>query len=114
MSHDECPRLQKVCRLSDFFTTSECRDMLFHVQEHRFKLPQISVFLAENDLDFLGFDVGAATHRHYGLKFPDDLSRTNLDHWQVFETEYPDTFIGMYQFWIQKRRSPHPAPVIES
>jgi tetratricopeptide (TPR) repeat protein/SAM-dependent methyltransferase len=103
MNHEEGSQLQKVARLGDCFTTSECRDMLFHVQEHRFKLPQIGFFLAENDLDFLGFDLGAKVRGQYREKFPDDLFRTNLDHWHDFETEYPDTFVGMYQFWIQKR-----------
>jgi hypothetical protein len=27
---------------------------------------------------------------------------TDLDHWHAFETAYPDTFAGMYQFWVQK------------
>ena len=25
-----------------------------------------------------------------------------LSQWQIFENENPDTFLGMYQFWIQK------------
>jgi tetratricopeptide (TPR) repeat protein/SAM-dependent methyltransferase len=103
------PQIRNVCQSGDFFTTSECRDMLFHVQEHRFEIPQISTFLAQNDLDFLGFVVGTATRRQYGLKFLDDPARTNLAHWHVFETENPDTFIDMYLFWVQKKPSPRPA-----
>ena len=49
----------------DFFTTSECRDMLFHVQEHRMTLPQIGAFLAENDLTFVGFELDAAVNGRY-------------------------------------------------
>jgi hypothetical protein len=26
----------------------------------------------------------------------------DLDRWHAFETERPDTFAGMYQFWLQK------------
>jgi hypothetical protein len=26
----------------------------------------------------------------------------NLDHWQAFEDDKPDTFSSMYVFWIQK------------
>ena len=44
-------------RYSDFFTLSECRDLLFHVHEHRHTLAQIADFLTENDLTFLGFDL---------------------------------------------------------
>jgi hypothetical protein len=27
---------------------------------------------------------------------------TDLDRWHAIETRYPDTFSGMYQFWVQK------------
>ena len=30
--------LKNVAEYSDFFTTSECRDLLFHVQEHQFTI----------------------------------------------------------------------------
>ena len=33
----------------DFYSTSACRDLLFHVQEHRFTLPQASLRVAVND-----------------------------------------------------------------
>lgn len=39
----------------DFFTTSGCRDLLFHDQEHRFTLPDISAFLAKGRLDVSRF-----------------------------------------------------------
>ena len=35
-------------RSPDFYSTSACRDLLFHVQEHRLTLPQIAAFLAEH------------------------------------------------------------------
>ena len=28
---------------------------------------------------------------------------SDLDRWHDLETKYPDTFSGMYQFWVQKR-----------
>jgi hypothetical protein len=27
---------------------------------------------------------------------------TDLDRWHTLETEHPDTFSSMYQFWVQK------------
>jgi hypothetical protein len=39
---------------------------------------------------------------HYRLRFPDDPSGTNLRNWTRFEADNPKTFVGMYQFWIQK------------
>ena len=86
----------------DFFSTSTCRDLFFHVQEHRMTLTSIEAFLWNNNLTFLGFGIDAEILRTYKLRFPDDGPATNLGQWQVFENENPDTFIGMYQFWIQK------------
>jgi hypothetical protein len=31
---------------------------------------------------------------------------TDLGLWGVFESENPGTFLGMYQFWIQKKLPP--------
>lgn len=86
----------------DFFSTSACRDLLFHVQEHRMTLTGIDAFLRKNDLQFLGFEIDANVLYAYKLRFPDDRAATNLGDWQTFENENPDTFLGMYQFWIQK------------
>ena len=33
---------------------------------------------------------------------PYDPAAIDLDRWKIFETENPDTFSSMYQFWIQK------------
>jgi hypothetical protein len=38
----------------------------------------------------------------YATRFPSDKPRSNLDHWHHFETEFPDIFAGMYDFWVQK------------
>jgi hypothetical protein len=46
----------KVAAAADFFTMSECRDLLFHVQEHRHRLPEIARFIDDIDLQFLGFE----------------------------------------------------------
>src|SRR5262249_13553893 len=35
------PEFARVVQIQDFFTTSACRDLLFHVQEHRFTVPDI-------------------------------------------------------------------------
>jgi SAM-dependent methyltransferase/tetratricopeptide (TPR) repeat protein len=85
----------------DFYTTSECRDLLFHVQELRIKLPQIKTFLAENDLDFGGFNLESAVLQKFIQRFP-GRALTDLDCWDAFEAEAPDTFRGMYQFRVRK------------
>ena len=38
-------RLARLAASPDFYSVSACRDLLFHVQEHRLTLPQIAAFL---------------------------------------------------------------------
>ena len=87
---------------ADFFSISSCRDLLFHVQEHRMTLTSIDSFLRDNNLAFLGFEVKDDVLQTYMRRFPDDRAATNLNNWQIFENENPDIFFGMYQFWVQK------------
>jgi SAM-dependent methyltransferase len=90
-------------RNSDFFSLSGCRDWLFHVRERPLTLPEIARFLAENALDFIGFNVAHAVAARYAARFPHDRSLTDLASWDQFEQENPRSFMGMYQFWVQKR-----------
>jgi hypothetical protein len=88
----------------DFFGISSCRDLLFHAQEHQMTLADIDVFLRDNGLAFLGFELPPGILHAYRKRFPGDPAATNLNHWQAFESDNPDTFLGMYNFWIQKLR----------
>lgn len=99
---DKAEDLGTTLKASDFFSTSACRDLLFHVQEHRMTLTGIDAFLRENGLLFMGFDIGADVLHAYRRRFPADPAATDLTQWQIFENENPDIFIGMYQFWIHK------------
>jgi tetratricopeptide (TPR) repeat protein/2-polyprenyl-3-methyl-5-hydroxy-6-metoxy-1,4-benzoquinol methylase len=94
--------LKRVTELSDFFSTSACRDLLFHVQEHQLTLPEISLFLQQNQLQFLGFDLPGRVLQSFRRRFPNDKVMTDLNLWHTFEMENPSIFVGMYQFWIQK------------
>ena len=94
--------LEKLTEFPDYFSTSECRDLLFHVQEHRLTLGQIGSFLAETRLHFVGFDLDRGVLHQYLARFSDDPSGTNLRNWALFEADNPDTFLGMYHFWVQK------------
>jgi SAM-dependent methyltransferase/tetratricopeptide (TPR) repeat protein len=95
--------LKDVARAGDFFSTSECRDLLFHVQEHRLTIPEIKSFIAENGLMFIGFEFAPGIMQYYRDLLGGDRSLRDLDRWHRLETEKPDTFAGMYQFWLQKK-----------
>jgi 2-polyprenyl-3-methyl-5-hydroxy-6-metoxy-1,4-benzoquinol methylase len=102
----EAARFPTVIESPDFFSISDCRDLLFHVQEHRLTLPQIESFLARNGLTFLGFELAPRLLRQYAAQAPGDAAMTDLASWHRFEQANPHTFAGMYQFWLQA-----PAPL---
>jgi 2-polyprenyl-3-methyl-5-hydroxy-6-metoxy-1,4-benzoquinol methylase len=102
MSLEDDMQVKQVTSFNDFYVTSECRDLLFHVQEHRFTLPRIKEVLGELALNLLGFFLEPHVVREYSASFPDDASRTTLDYWNDFETKFPKTFAGMYVFLVQK------------
>ena len=86
----------------DFYTLSGCRDLFFHACEHRLTLGEIAAFISETGLRFLGFVLDEVKMAAYRRRFPLDPGAVDLRHWQSFERENPDTFIEMYQFWVQK------------
>jgi len=85
-----------------FYSMSDCRDLAFHVQEQHLTLEQIESFLLETGSRFIGFELSLPVLNQYRARFSDDPSCTNLRHWARFEADNPDTFTGMYQFWIQR------------
>jgi uncharacterized protein YeaO (DUF488 family) len=96
-------KLRQLSPLADFYSLSECRDLLFHVVEHNFTIPNIAAFLDEQNVKFLGFDLPGPLMNAYRHRFPDDPGANRLDRWHRYEMENPDTFVSMYVFWIQKR-----------
>jgi tetratricopeptide (TPR) repeat protein/SAM-dependent methyltransferase len=103
MTAEDGSLLKSVIEFPDFFTTSECRDLLFHVQEHRIALPEIKSFLEENGMRFNGFIPFGTILRSFTARYPERSALTDLDCWHAFETEHPAAFAGMYQFWVQKK-----------
>jgi len=102
LAQSDDPLLKAAAERTDFFTVSECRDLLFHVEEHCLTLPQIAAFIAEERLAFLGFDAEAIILKNYEQRFPADRSGTDLASWHRFEIDNPHSFAGMYRFWVQK------------
>jgi tetratricopeptide (TPR) repeat protein/2-polyprenyl-3-methyl-5-hydroxy-6-metoxy-1,4-benzoquinol methylase len=94
-------QLLELAKAQDFFSTSECRDLLFHVQEHRLTLAEIDAFLSESNLTLIGLEVEPRVLHHYRTRFPEDPTATDLHNWARVEAENPDTFTGMYVFWVQ-------------
>ena len=86
---------------NDFFSLSSLRDLIFHVQEHRFTLPQIKNYLNELGLKFCGFEVQAVDSRFREFH-GEGADIYDLVSWHQFEESNPYAFARMYQFWCQK------------
>jgi len=102
MASSEAENFASLLKLSDFFSISTCRDLLFHVQEFYVTLAGIDDYLRAKELTLLGFEINPNVLHAYRQRFPNDPAATDLGQWQTFENENPDTFSSMYQFWIQK------------
>ena len=98
------PEPFKFMGLRDFYSTSECRDLMFHVHERQFTIPEIKEFLAANDLKFIGFEFGQQdVHLQHREAFARaGWSTGDLDRWDEYERANPDLFATMYLFWLQK------------
>jgi SAM-dependent methyltransferase len=81
---------RNVAMLRDFYSASGARDLVLHVQEHRFTIPQLASMMSELEVQFLGFEVSG---RRMAM---------SLEEWDACETANPDTFASMYQFWVRK------------
>ncbi len=87
----------------DFYTTSNCRDLLFHVHEDNYTPKRLHEEITELGLDFVGFEEYEALglNNAYRAMFADDVSMTNLLNWEEFEKSQVETPEG-YVFWCQK------------
>ncbi|WP_413678896.1 tetratricopeptide repeat protein [Prochlorococcus sp. MIT 0916] len=98
----ELSNLNSLKNRGDFYSLSECRDLCFHAQEHRFTIKRLQETLQSNELKFLGFLLPKQIKSVYEQSFPEDKKQTNLQNWVKFEEKHPNTFKEMYQFWVSE------------
>ncbi len=90
---------------SDFWTLSDCRDLLFHVNEHRFTLPQIGEMMSTAGLEFLGVQFGHAADRtRYLAQNARSGALRDLQNLHRHELEHPEIFGDTYRLWTRRRR----------
>jgi tetratricopeptide (TPR) repeat protein/SAM-dependent methyltransferase len=97
------PVLSSLLRWRDFYTMSECRDLLFHVEEHQFTLPQIADMLRSEELTVMGVSKRMPNRsiQAYRRMAPQDENMDDLRIWDAVEAQLPDTFEGMYIIWCR-------------
>lgn len=88
----------------DIFSTSNCRDLIMHVQEQRYTIDRLKTEIEALGLEFTGMcPVSARYLLYYAKSFPNDPQYKNLDQLKAFEETNPMTFRGMYQFDVKKQ-----------
>ena len=93
-----------ITRIADFYSLSGCRDLLFHEKEIQFTIPQIAELIMKLNLTFLGFaNLTEPVTQKFKKQFKNAADYYDLDKWDIFEQDNPDTFIAMYQFWCQAK-----------
>ena len=92
---------KRIASSGDFFCMSALRDLLFHVQEHRFTIPQIQDYLNQLGLNFCGFESPEIV-QEFKLTNTDKADPYDLAKWNIYEQANPFRFGSMYQFWCQK------------
>ena len=85
----------------DFYSLSNFRDLLFHVQEYRFDIDEINNFLKKINLKFCGFENQELINL-FKNEYIKKVDLYDLKNWKSFEIKNPRIFAGMYQFWCQK------------
>ena len=92
---------KKIQVSNNFFSLSEIRDLLFHVQEHRFTITEIKKCIESLNLNFCGFD-SEDIIRDFKKNYPSKNELYNLETWNQYENNNPNSFVAMYQFWCQR------------
>jgi SAM-dependent methyltransferase len=102
-SHLKHKAIKNLEGFSDYYNLSECRDLLFHVQEHQFDLLQVKSHLDDLGVEFVKFNLDAGTIEKYLKQNGEvDPDATNLELWDKWERKNPDLFVAMYRFWCRK------------
>jgi tetratricopeptide (TPR) repeat protein/SAM-dependent methyltransferase len=88
---------------TDFYSASDCRDLLFHVHEEQMTLPGIRSLLEDKGLAFLGFELTISEVEQGFQREHPDAALTDLEAWAAYEQRHPESFRAMYHFWCRKR-----------
>ena len=95
-----------IIRTDDYASLTGIRDLCLHPAEKTFTLRQLSKMLVKIGLWWLQFvptfnnEVQTLFRQRFGIG-PFEKGAT-LKRWHQFETDHPDTFAAMYQFFVQR------------
>lgn len=92
---------RQLSKSRDFYSSSSCRDLIFHVQEHRYTLLQIEDMLERHGLKFFQFSfLPPQTYQFFKKYYTKPEEALDLKNWHKFEEKHTNAFAAMYQFWV--------------
>lgn len=95
--------LVPLVRFIDFYSTSMCRDLAFHVEEHGFDPRGVAALAAGAGLTLLGFNIAdPRLASAYATAHPHDPWARDPERLAAFELANPKGFAGMYLCMLQK------------
>ncbi|MCB9974107.1 MAG: methyltransferase domain-containing protein [Rhodospirillales bacterium] len=93
--------LRYVTRWRDYYSMSMVRDLIFHVQEHRYTFLQLDDMLKRHGLAFIDFSfIFPDVLGDFLRKYPGQENYRNFQLWDEFEKKRPEAFASMYQMWL--------------
>lgn len=93
----------KIFLWRDFWSLSECRDLLFHTQEHQYSWPIIDDCCKNLNMEFVAVNGQELIFELYQRHFPENPACNNLKNWHQLEIKHPEMFRSMYSFLCKKR-----------
>ncbi len=83
----------------DFYSLSGCRDYLFHVQEHRFRLPAVADMIAAAGLRLTDIGLKHGDRADFKRRFGNE---SDLKAWHAYEEAHPGCFGSMYEMRLAR------------
>lgn len=102
LPHDHPSRA--IIGFKDFFTLSDLRDLIFHVQETTYTISEIRKIMDDLDLELDFFKMPNQQLKLYFIeKYGEAALPGTLDQWDALEKEKPYIFSEMYNFVCHKK-----------
>lgn len=96
--------VRDIVQFWDFYPASEVRDLVFHIQEKTYDIPELQSALDELGLEFMGFRIrDPKIKTSYKERYTNDADMTDLKNWDDFERQEPRIFGEMYNLWCRRK-----------
>lgn len=99
----------------DFYSASEMRDLIFHIQERTYTFLELKDIFERLDLELVQMiSISDWLKKHYLEKYPDNPAMDNFEYWHAIEPEFPDAFAAMYHFICKRKSDSHLNPLVQT